>query len=177
VKRGKTDYVLFVKEGGRVKEKDILVAFDGSEYALKAVAYAASRFALGDVKITLLYVLPNIPPQFWDDGHILTEAERDERQRVVDRWFSNQKAVLKPLFEKARLILEENGVAQGQIEAKMVSDVTNVADAILEVAKAGGYGTVVLGRQASPHKARVFAGGIVTTLLNKADDLAICVVE
>ena len=158
-------------------ERDILVAFDGSEQALKAVAYVATRFAIRDAKITLLCVLPNVPPQFWDDGHILTVSEKDERQRVVDRWFSNQKTVLTPLFEKARLILGENGVAPEQIEAKMVSDVANVPDAVLEVAKAGGYGTLVVGRHGSPHKARVFAGSIVTTLLNKAHDLAICVVE
>lgn len=160
-----------------MKERDILVAFDGSESALKAVAYVSSRFALRDAKITLLCVLPNIPPQFWDDGHILTTSEKEERQRVVDRWFSNQKAVLTPLFEKARLILGGNGVAAEQIEAKMVSDVTDVADAILEVARAGGYGTLVVGRRAPAHKALAFAGSIVTTLLNKAHDVAICVVE
>ena len=160
-----------------MKETDILIAFDGSEYALKAVAYVATRFALRGSTITLLYVLPNIPPQFWDDGHILAEAEREERQRVIDLWFSNQKTVLMPLFEKARFILEERGVGPEQIEAKMVSDVTNVADAILEVAMTGGYGTVVVGRHGSPHKTRVFAGGIVAALLNKTHDLAICVVE
>ena len=72
-------------------QRDILIAFDGSEHSLKAVAYAATRFALKDVKMTLLYVLPNIPPEFWDDGHILSKTEKEERQRVVDRWFANQK--------------------------------------------------------------------------------------
>ncbi|HEY3277312.1 MAG TPA: universal stress protein [Syntrophorhabdaceae bacterium] len=158
-------------------QKDILIAFDGSEHALRAVTYAATRFALKDVKITLLYVLPNIPPEFWDDGHILSTAEKEERQRVVDRWFANQKAVLLPLFGKARGIFNENGIGNEQVEAKMVSDVTDVAEAVLEVATAGGYGTVVIGRRPATHKARGFAGSVVTALLNRAHGLAVCVVE
>jgi nucleotide-binding universal stress UspA family protein len=159
-----------------MSQKDILVAFDGSEQAMKAVVYTGSRFALQGGKITLLYVLPNVPPQFWDDGHILSAPEKAERQKVVDLWFANQKKVLVPLFEKARKALEERGVTPEQVEAKMVSDVTDIAEAILEVAKAGGYGTVVLGRRPSPHKAHAFTGSVVTTLLNRAQDLAVCVV-
>ncbi len=155
--------------------KDILVAFDGSEPALRAVEYVASMFSVKEGKVTLLYVLPNIPPQFWDDGHILTGAEKKERQRVVDIWFSNQRAVLTPLFEKARAALTEKGVAPERVEAKMVSDVTDVAEAILEVAKAGGYGTLVLGRHTS-HKSH-FAGSIVADLLHRTHDLTVCVVQ
>ena len=60
--------------------KKILVAIDESEYALKAVDFAAMLLGgLGDVQITLFHVLPDFPPMFWDDGHILDEKERAYR--------------------------------------------------------------------------------------------------
>ena len=65
--------------------RNILVAFDGSASAFKAVEYVGVQFSgLTDMMITLFYVVPNVPPQFWDDGHILTPQERQDRQGVID---------------------------------------------------------------------------------------------
>ncbi len=128
-------------------ERNVLIAFDGSESAFKAVNYVADQFSgLRDIKVTLLYVIPNIPPQFWDDGHILTAEEKEERQVVIDRWFANQKMVLEPLFEKARRLFAEKGIEGGQIETMVAGDTVTVAEAILEEAKSGRYRTLVLGR-------------------------------
>lgn len=161
-----------------MKERDILVAFDGSERAFRAVDYVGSQFSgLKDVRITLFYVLPNIPPHFWDDGHILSPAEREERQRVIDRWVSNQKMVLAPLFEKARCMLAEKGLSHEQVETKMRSDVTSVAEAILEEAKMEGYRTLVLGRSRAVHEGYTFAGSLAATILHEGTGLTICIVE
>ena len=155
--------------------RDILIAFDGSGSALKAVEYVGSPFSgLGDIKVTLLCVIPNVPPQFWDDGHILTPAERQERQGVIDRWFSNQKTVLEPYFEKGRGMLVEKGFGPEQVETRLVSDVTTVAEAILEEAKTGRYGTLVLGRHGA---VPIVAGGLAATILHKGAGLAVCIVE
>ena len=160
-----------------MKSRDILIAFDGSEHSRRTVDYVGSQFLLKDVKITLFYVLPSVPPQFWDDGHILTTAEKEERHKVIDRWFSNQKMMLTPLFEKARQVLVEKGVDPGMIETRMRSDVTSVDQAILEEAVSGGYGTLVLGRHGKRHKGHVFGGNIATTILHKAEGLTVCVVD
>jgi len=156
-------------------ERDILIAFDGSESALKGVDYVGSQFSgLRDIKVTLLCVIPNVPPQFWDDGHILTPAEREERQGVIDRWFSNQKMVMEPHFEKARRILVGKGMDVRQVETRIVSDVATVAEAIIEVAKTGKYGTLVIGRHGA---VPVLAGGLAATVLHKGAGLAVCIAE
>ncbi|HOW54579.1 MAG TPA: universal stress protein [Syntrophorhabdaceae bacterium] len=158
-----------------MKERDILIAFDGSEHALKAVEYVGSQFSgLKDIKVTLFYATPSVPPQFWDDGHILTPAEKEERQGVIDRWFSNQKMVLEPLFEKARRILAEKGMDPEQVETRMAGDAAGVAEAILEEANSGRYRTLVLGRHGA---VPVLAGGLAITILHKGAGLAICIVE
>ncbi len=71
--------------------RKVLVAIDGSEGALKAVDYVGRQFSgIGDLAVTLFYVSPGIPPELWDDGHILTEVEKAARQGVFEKWLNNQ---------------------------------------------------------------------------------------
>lgn len=156
--------------------RNVLIAFDGTESAFKAVEYVGAQFSgLTDMMITLFYVVPNIPPQFWDDGHILTQQEKEERQGVIDKWFENQKKVMEPYFEKARERLADHfHFGSGQVEGKMKSDVTSIAEAILEETRSGRYRTLVLGRRGG---LPVLAGGLSTDVLHKGAGLAVCVVE
>ncbi|MBP1747874.1 MAG: uspA family protein [Deltaproteobacteria bacterium] len=156
--------------------RNILVAFDGSESAFKAVNYVGVQFSgLADMMITLFYVVPNIPPQFWDDGHILTQQEKRDRQGVIDKWFENQKKVMEPHLEKAGKILRDNFLFEAkQIEGKMRSDVTSVAEALLEEARSGKYRTLILGRRGGIH---TLAGGLSMDILHKGAGLAVCIVE
>ncbi|MEN6617719.1 MAG: universal stress protein [Syntrophorhabdus sp.] len=159
-----------------MRNKNILVTFDGSATSLKAVEYVGSQFSgLKDITITLFYVVPNVPPQFWDDGHILSESEKQDRQAVIDRWFANQTMVMEPHFDRAYNTLTQNyAFDPGQVKRVMISDVTDVADAIVEEARDGGYRTVVVG-----HKGGIgtIAGGLAAAILHKASGLAVCVVE
>ncbi len=156
-------------------ERNVLIAFDGSESAFKAVDYVGAQFSgLANMKVTLLYVIPNIPPQFWDDGHILTAAEKEERQEVIDRWFANQRMVLDPHFEKARRLFAEKGIEAGQVETMVAGDTVTVAEAILEEAKTGRYRTLVIGRHGA---VPVLAGGLAATILHRGAGLAVCIVE
>ena len=71
--------------------RKVLVAIDGSDNALKAVDYVSQQFCGEDVRIMLFHVLPFIPTEFWDDGHILTQEEKNARRGVVDKWLTNQR--------------------------------------------------------------------------------------
>jgi nucleotide-binding universal stress UspA family protein len=159
-----------------MKPEGILVALDGSERSRRTVEYVASRFSLKDVRVALFYVLPAVPPQFWDDGHILSPAEKEERQKVIDRWIANRKSVLAPLLEEARRVLVEKGADPSLITTTMRSDMVSVDEAILEEAASGGYGTVVLGRHGAGHKGRHLGGNVATTVLHKAEGLTVCIV-
>ena len=160
-----------------MKGRDILVAFDGSEYARRAVDYVGSHFLLKDATITLFYVLPGVPPHFWADDHILSPAEHELRKEVVEKWLSNQKEILRPLFEKARRMLEGKGADPARIETIVRTDVGGVAEAVIEEARTGRYRTLVLGRHGVGHKGQVFTGKIVTAVLHEIRGLTICVVE
>lgn len=156
--------------------RNILIAFDGSASAFKAVEYVGVQFSgVTDMMVTLFYVVPSVPPQFWDDGHILTPQEKKDRQGVIDKWFENQKKVMEPHFEKAgRILIDKFLFDAGQVEGKMRSDVTSVAEAVLEEARTGKYRTLILGR---PGGIPTLAGSLSIDILHKGAGLAVCIVE
>lgn len=158
--------------------KNILIAVDGSQCALKAVDYIGHQFSgVGDVKLTLLHVLPYVPTTFWDDGHILTKKEKETRKEVVDKWLENQRLKLDPIFNTATQGLTRRGIKQEQIETKTISDSQDVADSILEEARNGGYLTLVLGRCGLSPAKRFLMGSVTTKILNHGAGIAICIVE
>lgn len=157
--------------------RKILIAFDGSEGAMAAVDYVGRQFSgLTGVKVTLLYVLPQLPPPLWDDGHILSTDEKDDRKKVVRKWASNQKTRIEGLFVGACKSLVKQGIKAAQIERTIKLDFNNVADGILDAARSGNYTTLVIGRCSASRMKHLFTGSVTTKIVNHGAGLAICVV-
>jgi nucleotide-binding universal stress UspA family protein len=158
--------------------RKLLVALDDSEGSFKAVEYVGRQFGgISDLHVTLFHVLPGLPPDFWDDGHILTEKEMDERRTVIDRWLTNLKARLEPVFERAMAALAEHGIAPHQMKKKSSGEPVGVADTILAEARNGGYDTLVMGRCGRSHTAHELMGSIAGKVINHGAGIAICIVE
>jgi nucleotide-binding universal stress UspA family protein len=158
--------------------RKILIAIDGSEGALKAVDYVGRQFSgINDGIITLFYVSPGVPPELWDDGHILTEAEKIARQKVLDQWLNNQKRELDSIFRPAIETLVTRGMNPQQIETKTASEsVRNTPECILAEAKTGEYLTVVMGRCGLHRTAHALLGSIASRIINRGAGIATCVV-
>ena len=158
--------------------KKLLIAIDGSEHALRAVDYVSEQFfGVPHLKITLFYVSPGVPPELWDDGHILTDAEKAERKAVLDKWLNNQKLTVETIFQPAIEKLEKRGFHRDQIETRFASEtVENVPECILTEAKSGGYQTLVMGRCGASSTVHSLLGSTVTRILNRGAGIAICVV-
>jgi nucleotide-binding universal stress UspA family protein len=143
----------------------ILVAIDDSEGALKAVDFVGHLFAgAGDSKVTVLHVIPNLPAPLWDDGHILTEEEREARKQVIDKWLDNQK-------------LRLQGVSRDRIETKTLTDTLDVAEKILFEVKDGGYQMLAIGRHGYSKTKRLIMGSVAASIINHGSGMAVCVVE
>jgi len=156
----------------------MLIGIDGSDCAKGAVEYVGRQFAANrDLRISLLHVLPYPPAPFWDDGHILSEAEKALRNQVIEKWLANQRAKLEPLFKEAAEILISQGIKPEQIEKKSISDSTDIAESILEETRDGGYQTLVLGRCGLSASKRFLMGSVTTKIINHGAGIAICVVE
>ncbi len=158
--------------------KKMLIAVDGSESSLRAVEYAATQFSgLSDITITLLHVLPYPPAPLWDDGHIPTREEKEERQRAIERWLAGQRSGTEPMFDKVINILTRHGIAIRQIEKKTISDSIDVADSILEETKDGGYQTLVLGRRGLSPVKKFLMGSVTAKIISHGAGVAVCVVD
>lgn len=158
--------------------RNILVAVDGSECSFRAVEYCAFQFnGLSDLSIVLFHVLPNLPPRFWDPGHILDSAEQEGRRQIVENWIDAQKAATEPIFQSALAMLTGRGIEPDRIRAKTVYDSTDVAGSILEEAKSGQYLTLVLGRTGSSRTGGFSMGSTTSRIFNRGAGIAVCVVE
>jgi len=158
--------------------RKILVAIDDTPCSLNAVEHVSRQLSgVDDVDITLFHVLPYVPAGFWDDGHILTEEERQERKKVVDRWLSNQALKLDPLFQTAIKVLSRGGIPAERITIRSVSDSTDVAGSILEEAGTGGYQTLVMGRCGRSQAERHLIGSVASKVISQGAGIAICIVE
>ncbi len=155
--------------------KKTLIALDGSASAMKAVEYAGRQFAgIGDQQIALVHVLPNLPAIFWDEGHILNDEEKKERQKVVDKWTADRKAAMEPIFKKASAILAKAGIRPEQVVSRSITDSTDVADSLAEEARDKGYGTVLVGR--CNHPVKHLLGSVTRKLIDRGEGLAVVVV-
>ena len=158
--------------------KNVLIGLDGSRGAMKAVEYVGDLLkGVNDLHITLFHVLPGLPPEFWDDGHIMSDQEREERKAVVGKWKANQKVKLGPIFEPATEVLIKRGIRPQQIETKYVHESTDLADEILMEARAGRYYALVLGRCGRSNAAHMLLGSIASKIINRGAGIAITIVE
>jgi len=162
----------------RDKMERLLIAIDGSEGSRKAVEHVAFHHTLTPgLRVTLLNVLPEMPPAFWDDGHILNETERAERKRTIEKWKQNQKLKIETVFENAAAILSAGGVNPEFIEKKTIIGPGDVADEILDEARNGGYDDIILGRRGHSGASKFLMGSVSTKVVNHGTGFTICVVE
>lgn len=156
--------------------KKMLIALDDSTSAMRAVEYAGKQFGGGgETEIALVHVLPNLPAIFWDEGHILSDAEKKDRQKVVDKWVADRKSMMEPVFKKAVDALTRSGIKAGQVRSKSISDSTDVAQSIIEEAKDGGYQTIIVGR--CDRSAKHLLGSVSGRIVNMGAGIAVTIVE
>ncbi len=156
----------------------ILVPLDDSQGAMAAVDYVARTFGqTSDVQITLLHILPGLPAAFWDDGHILNEAERENRQRQITIWKEKQAKNWRDVFKEAQKRLEAGGVSPKRINDEFKPMEFNVADDILNVAETGGYGTIVMGRRGLSGAQKILLGSVSSKIVHYAKNCVVTIVE
>ena len=131
--------------------RSVLLALDGSECSFRAVDYCGYQFSgLADLSLVLFHVMSNLPPWFWDPGHLPDDREREGRKEIAEKWIEEQKQAIEPVFQSAVDRLTELGIVPERVRRKTIYDSTDVAGSILEEAKDGRYLTLVLAGAAFP---------------------------
>jgi nucleotide-binding universal stress UspA family protein len=156
----------------------LLIPVDGSEGAMRAVQYVADTFGhTPDLKITLLHILPELPPSMWDDGHILNETERQERQELIADWENQEEKPWEAILAQARERLIQAGIAAEALSIKYEPRYSDIADDILDEAELEGCSTIVIGRHGMSGAMKFFMGSVSNQVVNHAKGVAVIIVD
>lgn len=152
----------------------IMVAFDDSDNALRAVAYIA-KLLTRDSRVTLFSVLPDTAAICEMQSPELTpyfRAQQDSFCALEEK----KKEILTAAQMKARKLLADSGFREDQIIVKSEPKKKGIARDIAAEAQAG-YDLVVMGRRGLSGIKEFFMGSISQKVLALALDVPILLVN
>jgi nucleotide-binding universal stress UspA family protein len=152
---------------GNVTSTKIMVAVDGSEASLRAVDHLS--FMIGGnpkVRLTLFHVIPRL------GDYCVIDFEGSGVEQVIAR--SNRRCI-EDFYAHARRILEDAGMEDKQVEIRTAKRKRNPAKAIVEEARKGDYGTVVVGRRGRGKA--FFMGSVSRYVLDRTSNRALWLVS
>jgi nucleotide-binding universal stress UspA family protein len=153
----------------------LLIALDKSEGAWRAVEYVAKTFGqTPGVEVTLLHILSGLPPALWDDGHILSEAERENRKRLVDSWQKDQEKQWQGLVAKAKDLLNGAGIAA--VHNDFIPKYYDVAEDLVREAVERGVDTIVMGRRGLGAAKSLILGSVTNKVVQNSQGRAVIIV-
>lgn len=168
---GKIKQIPLVIVGGVQHPKKIIIAFDGSEGARKGVAYIGSLLGASDCEVMLSHILRSL-------GTLKRGATRLFSPEKELEWLEENKNKIEPAIDKAKNILTKAGLTANSVQSQILTNKKSRAGSILEEAKTGGYGTIVVGRRRDISFGEEFIIGRVShKILQLADNLAVWMVS
>jgi nucleotide-binding universal stress UspA family protein len=154
--------------------KKILVAFDDSENAMRAVEFIAKSFTI-DHKITLFSVILDTPAICDMDNPSLTPyfmAQKAAFCSVEDK----KKAFVKEALQKAKELLIKAGFEEDNITIKVAETEKGVARGIIQEANLG-YDTLIMGRRGLSGIKEFFLGSVSQKVLQSAKAVSVVLVN
>lgn len=152
----------------------ILIAFDDSENAMRAVDYVA-RYLAKDCHVTLFSVVPDTAALCEMNSPELIpyfKAQQDSFCLLEDK----KRDLLGAAQARAKEALTAQGFAEERIEIKSESKKRGIAGEIVAEAQSG-YDLIVVGRRGLSGIKEFFLGSISQKILNLAQDKSILIVN
>ncbi|MFO8164729.1 MAG: universal stress protein [Thermodesulfobacteriota bacterium] len=155
-------------------EKKILVAFDDSENAMRAVEFIATSF-MKEMKITLLSVIPDTIAICDMNSPSLTPyfiSKQAEFCALEDQ----KKELVNGAMEKAKDLLLSAGFEENNIIIKAQTKRKGIVRDIIDEANTG-YDVIVLGRRGLSGIKEFLLGSVSQKVIHLAKDISIIVVD
>ena len=163
---------------GAVSDPKVLVAIDGSEASLRAVDHVS--FILGgnpDARVDFVHVTPRIQSFCAIDfaRHDTVWEELSGMEQLEAEFRREDAGCVDDFFSKAVGILVQAGFSRHRIDINRREITLGVARTIIQAAKEGGYGTIVVGRRGFGRSS--FLGSISDRVIRRAENLAVWLVN
>lgn len=159
----------------------IMIAIDDSEHSARALRYVGTLLRdVCNVQVTLFHVLKPIPRELLEHGgsedpsreiHLATELQHDQ-----ENWVREESVMEYPILVQALELFGKTGFPLDRVTLKFGHE-DNIAQNILDEARNGSFGTIVVTRHGSNGLKRFFGGGITDQLLREASGYTLWVVE
>lgn len=159
----------------------ILIAVDDSEHSARALRYVGALLCdVRNVQVTLFHVLKPIPRELLEHGGSEDPAKEirlsKELRQDQENWVRSESAIEYPILVNALELVGKTGFPLDRVTLKFGYE-DDIAHTILDEARTGSYGTIVISRQGSNGIKRFFGGGITDQLLREASGYTLWVVE
>lgn len=152
----------------------LLVAFDDSENALRAVEYVANKLTKGH-QITLFSIVPDTAA-LCDMNSPSLIPYFVEKQAVFCGLEDQKKELINEAMQRAKELLLNAGFEEKNIALKIQAKKKGVVRDIIDEAHSG-YDTIVLGRRGLSGVKDFIFGSVSQKLLHLAKDVSIIVVD
>ncbi|MBW2568513.1 MAG: universal stress protein [Deltaproteobacteria bacterium] len=155
-------------------DKKILVAFDDSDNAMRAVEYVAKNFAT-DNKITLLNIVQDTAALCDMNSPELTPYFKSQ-QKSFCTLEEKKKDLVDSALQKARLFLIDAGYKKGNVTIKAKRKKKGVARDIVKEGQSG-YHTIIIGRRGQSGIAEFILGSVSQKVLQLVKDISVLLVN
>jgi len=151
---GKIKNIPLIVVGGKSSHKNILVAFDGTREVIKAVIHMSCMINKSGCKLSLCH------------------------SQQADTLFSkNEKKDPSELFDLSKGYFLDAGFSMNQLSCEIIADEKNPATCILDKAKDGDYGTIVVGRRGLTAFKNILLKRVGDKIFKNADNHVVWIVQ
>jgi nucleotide-binding universal stress UspA family protein len=154
---------------GTVKEKHAVLAIDNSKNSLRAVDHAGFMLSGTDMKVTIFHSKRDLK-------RFLPQELADEFPELQKFWQRKAGKVILPFIQKAKDMLLEAGLSEGQITTKLVDGSRSAAADMLDEMKSSKAGSLFIGLHGYSSVKDFTMGSVTRKVLNQAEDMAVCIV-
>lgn len=163
----KLSFLPVILVGQKAVDNRILLAFDGSPGAMRAVEAVGSTLGGFDFEICLVHVVRGNGENQSEFQHIISTKKHIEY---------TQKEMV-PLLRAAKLKLTNMGFKPAGISTEMITGAHSRAKTIADKAKRENYATIVMGRRGHSRVRDFFIGRVTNKVIQMARDRTVWIVR
>jgi len=162
----KLNFVPVFIAGKRLPGKNILVALDRSEGAMRAVDFVGELMGGHDFKVSLLHVIRE--GEQLKSGPSYKPLPKEEMQTEEQK--------MQAVFDEAKRRLIDYGFKSDHVTSKVITSAQSPPRTIVQEAEKGGYSPIVIGRRGLSKFQEFFMGSVSNQVIQLGVEQAVWVV-